>query len=64
MVLVNDGKVRSCPREGPWGGGMWGQRGKRAKGAARIRVGSWNIGTLTRKSMELAKIFSRRGRLI
>ncbi|XP_019228557.1 PREDICTED: uncharacterized protein LOC109209697 [Nicotiana attenuata] len=32
----------------------------RAKGAIRLRLGSWNIGTLTGKSIELANILEKR----
>uniref|UniRef100_A0A1S4CKI2 Craniofacial development protein 2-like n=1 Tax=Nicotiana tabacum TaxID=4097 RepID=A0A1S4CKI2_TOBAC len=52
---MNDGRIRSCPRGCQRGGG--GARGKRA---TRLRVGSWNIGTLTEKSVELAKILEKR----
>ncbi|XP_070050518.1 uncharacterized protein [Nicotiana tomentosiformis] len=38
-------------------GTIWG---KRNKGAYRLRIGSWNIGTLTGKSIELAKILQKR----
>ncbi|XP_075087576.1 uncharacterized protein LOC142169592 [Nicotiana tabacum] len=34
--------------------------GKGDKGASRLRVGSWNIGMLTGKSIELGKILQKR----
>ncbi|XP_019264318.1 PREDICTED: uncharacterized protein LOC109241945 [Nicotiana attenuata] len=55
VALVNDSRVRSSP-----GGVIAGAKGKRAKGATRLRVGSWNIGTLIGKSIELAKILEKR----
>lgn len=57
MVGINDGRIRSCPRVG------WGKRGtggKGGKGYVRLRIGSWNISTLTWKSIKLAKIFQKR----
>ncbi|XP_060212066.1 uncharacterized protein LOC132639642 [Lycium barbarum] len=43
------------------GGGVGGRkRVKGGKGAAKLRIGSWNIGTLTGKSIELAKILEKR----
>ncbi|XP_060179585.1 uncharacterized protein LOC132609551 [Lycium barbarum] len=44
------------------GGGGVGDRKrvKSGKGAARLRIRSWNIGTLTGKSIELAKILEKR----
>nr|XP_009622436.1 uncharacterized protein LOC104113838 [Nicotiana tomentosiformis] len=36
------------------------QGGKGNKGACRLRIGSWNIGTLTGKSIELAKVLQKR----
>nr|XP_009800323.1 PREDICTED: craniofacial development protein 2-like [Nicotiana sylvestris] len=35
--------------------GTGGKEGKGKEGAYRLRIGSWNIGTLTGKSIELAK---------
>ncbi|XP_009786984.1 uncharacterized protein [Nicotiana sylvestris] len=40
---------------------MGGNEGKGIKGACRLRIGSWNIGTLTGKSIELAKIQQKKG---
>ncbi|XP_070003141.1 uncharacterized protein [Nicotiana sylvestris] len=58
LAVVNDVRVRSCPRVGlGWGPGV-GRRG--GKKASRLRVGSWNIGTLTGKSIELSKILQKR----
>lgn len=39
---MSDGRVRSCLSVGREGG-------KGGKGAARLRIGSWNLGTLTEK---------------
>ncbi|XP_059295582.1 uncharacterized protein LOC132048918 [Lycium ferocissimum] len=58
VAAVDDSRVRSCPQGG---GGVGGRkRVKGGKGAARLRIGSWNIGTLTGKSIELAKILKKR----
>ncbi|XP_009772709.1 uncharacterized protein [Nicotiana sylvestris] len=65
VAVVWDGRVTSCP----WGergvglrlgGGTGGNRGKGNKGVYRLRIGSWNVGTLTGKSIELAKILQKR----
>ncbi|XP_019229619.1 PREDICTED: craniofacial development protein 2-like [Nicotiana attenuata] len=40
------------------GGGVQGWEG--GKKASRLRIGSWNIGTLTGKSIELGKILQKR----
>nr|XP_009774941.1 PREDICTED: craniofacial development protein 2-like [Nicotiana sylvestris]XP_009774943.1 PREDICTED: craniofacial development protein 2-like [Nicotiana sylvestris] len=46
---------------GPGSGGGTGSRGGiGGKGAYRLKIGSWNIGSLTSKSIELAKIFQKR----
>ncbi|XP_019263429.1 PREDICTED: uncharacterized protein LOC109241162 [Nicotiana attenuata] len=37
-----------------------GKDSKGRKGACRLRIRSWNIGTLTGKSIELAKILQKR----
>nr|XP_016446443.1 PREDICTED: craniofacial development protein 2-like [Nicotiana tabacum] len=58
--------IGGCPawdervgHRGVWGGS--GSRGGRGgKGAYRLRIGSWNIGSLTSKSIELAKILQKR----
>ncbi|XP_019255116.1 PREDICTED: craniofacial development protein 2-like [Nicotiana attenuata] len=42
------------------GVGTRGKEGKGKEGACRLRIGSWNIGTLTGKSIELAKILQKR----
>nr|XP_016483521.1 PREDICTED: uncharacterized protein LOC107804194 [Nicotiana tabacum] len=68
-AVVCNGSVGSCPRGGRVA--RWGLRqgsgagtehigGKGSKGAYRLRIGSWNIGTLTGKSIELAKILQKR----
>ncbi|XP_019227380.1 PREDICTED: craniofacial development protein 2-like [Nicotiana attenuata] len=57
LAVVNDVKVRSCPRVGL---GVGSRGGKGGKKASRLRVGSWNIGTLTGKSIELGKILQKR----
>ncbi|XP_019236176.1 PREDICTED: craniofacial development protein 2-like [Nicotiana attenuata] len=41
-------------------GGMGGKGGKGITGTHRLRIGSWNIGTLMGKSIELAKILQKR----
>ncbi|XP_009776498.1 uncharacterized protein [Nicotiana sylvestris] len=41
-------------------GGSGGKGGKGNKGAFRLRIGSWNVGTLTGNSKELAKILQKR----
>ncbi|XP_019259270.1 PREDICTED: uncharacterized protein LOC109237417 [Nicotiana attenuata] len=42
------------------GGGAGGKGSNGTKGAIRLRIGLWNIGTLTSKSIELAKILQKR----
>nr|XP_009601685.1 uncharacterized protein LOC104096931 [Nicotiana tomentosiformis] len=68
-VVVCNGRVGSCPQGGRvegrgvgygLGGGTEPSGGKGNKGACRLRIGSWNIGTLTGKSIELAKILQKR----
>nr|XP_009586747.1 uncharacterized protein LOC104084560 [Nicotiana tomentosiformis] len=39
---------------------MGTREGKGNKGACRLRIGSWNIGTLIGKTIELAKILQKR----
>ncbi|XP_019251356.1 PREDICTED: craniofacial development protein 2-like [Nicotiana attenuata] len=61
VAVVNDVRVRSCPQGGGGRGGLgWVQGWKGGKKVSRLRIGSWNIGTLTGKSIELAKILQRR----
>ncbi|XP_019251074.1 PREDICTED: craniofacial development protein 2-like [Nicotiana attenuata] len=56
-----DDRLRACPRVGPGSGcGTGGRGGRGGKGAYRLRIGSWNIGSLTSKSIELAKILQKR----
>nr|XP_009773398.1 PREDICTED: uncharacterized protein LOC104223631 [Nicotiana sylvestris]XP_016489827.1 PREDICTED: uncharacterized protein LOC107809684 [Nicotiana tabacum] len=45
------------PSGRPGGGG---KGGKGVKGSSRLRVGSWNIGSLTGKSIELGNILHKR----
>lgn len=59
MALVIDGRLGSRPRLG-LGEGARGKGGKWDKGASRLRVESWNIGTLTAKSIELVEILKKR----
>ncbi|XP_070012898.1 uncharacterized protein [Nicotiana sylvestris] len=42
------------------GGGTGSRGGRGVKGAYRLRIGSWNIGSLTSKYIELAKILQKR----
>lgn len=42
------------------GSGERGRGGFGDKGVAMLRVGSWNIGTLSGKSIELVKILKKR----
>ncbi|XP_075109294.1 uncharacterized protein LOC142181067 [Nicotiana tabacum] len=49
--------MREVGKAQGWGGR---QGGKGNKEAYRLRIGSWNIGTLTVKSIELAKILQKR----
>ncbi|XP_070007216.1 uncharacterized protein [Nicotiana sylvestris] len=57
LAVVNDVRVRSYP----WAGlGVGFRGGKGGKKASRLRIGSWNIGTLTGKSIELGKILQKR----
>ncbi|XP_019260887.1 PREDICTED: uncharacterized protein LOC109238858 [Nicotiana attenuata] len=42
------------------GGGLGCKGGKGNKGVHRLRIGSWNVGSLTGKSIELAKILKKR----
>ncbi|XP_070043167.1 uncharacterized protein [Nicotiana tomentosiformis] len=57
VAVVDDVRVRSCP----WVGlGVGSRGGKGGKKASRLRIGSWNIGTVTGKSIELGKILQKR----
>ncbi|KAG5580523.1 hypothetical protein H5410_051150 [Solanum commersonii] len=55
--LVHDGGIESCLRLRPR---KRDSRGKRVTGSLNLRVGSWNIGSLTGKSIELVKILKKR----
>ncbi|XP_059285715.1 uncharacterized protein LOC132039194 [Lycium ferocissimum] len=57
LALVRDGRLGSCSR---LGSGTRVREAKGVKGASRLRVGSWNIGTLSGKSIELVKILKKR----
>nr|GEZ49210.1 hypothetical protein [Tanacetum cinerariifolium] len=52
-AVDSDGHLRSCPRLGVVDGGRRTRSCDRLAGPCRIRVGSWNIGSLTRKLLEL-----------
>ncbi|XP_059310054.1 uncharacterized protein LOC132061218 [Lycium ferocissimum] len=55
LALVDDGGLGSCSRTGVRiGGGRWVREG------SSLRVGSWTIGTLTGKSIELVRILKKR----
>uniref|UniRef100_A0A1U7Y0S9 Uncharacterized protein LOC104242190 n=1 Tax=Nicotiana sylvestris TaxID=4096 RepID=A0A1U7Y0S9_NICSY len=68
-LVVCNGRIGSCSR-GDWGGkervgqgaggGTGAKRGKGNKVICRLRIGPWNIGTLTGKSIELTKILQKR----
>ena len=50
--MASNGVVRACPpRE---------KRGRKGVGLNRLRFASWNIGTLTSKSIELVQVLHRR----
>ncbi|WMV47915.1 hypothetical protein MTR67_041300 [Solanum verrucosum] len=55
--LVSDGGSESCPRLRPR---SRDKSGKGVTGSHNVRVGSWNIGSLTGKSIELVKILKKR----
>nr|XP_016440472.1 PREDICTED: craniofacial development protein 2-like [Nicotiana tabacum] len=66
---LGNGQVISCPRgvrgvgrevERGLGGGLGCKGGKGNKGVHRLRIGSWNVGSLTGKFIELAKILKKR----
>ncbi|XP_055824437.1 uncharacterized protein LOC129892958 [Solanum dulcamara] len=57
VALVTDGRLGSCPQLGVK---ARGNSGKRETGFRKLRVGSWNIGSLTGKSIELVKSLKRR----
>lgn len=48
--VSNGGRVRACPHVGSWDG----------RKEHRLRLGSWNIGTLMGKSIKLVKILRKR----
>nr|GFC84246.1 craniofacial development protein 2-like [Tanacetum cinerariifolium] len=59
-VVDINGHLRSCPSNL---GGIVRGRGNRSfgrlAGSRRIRVGSWNVGSLTRKFFELGDVLRR-----
>ncbi|XP_070041242.1 uncharacterized protein [Nicotiana tomentosiformis] len=67
-IVVCNGRVGPCPRGervveqgvGQGEGGTGSKEGNGSKGSYRLRIRSWNIGTLTGKSIELVKILQKR----
>ncbi|XP_059315698.1 uncharacterized protein LOC132066394 [Lycium ferocissimum] len=57
LALVRDGRLGSCSRLGSRAK-VGGAKG--VEEASRLRVGFWNIGTLSGKSIELVKILKKR----
>nr|GEU95843.1 embryo-specific protein ATS3B-like [Tanacetum cinerariifolium] len=58
--LVSDGNLRSCfLRRGGLGGYSDTRRDSRVAAFRRIRVGSWNVGSLTEKLLELVDALER-----
>ncbi|XP_055826424.1 uncharacterized protein LOC129894820 [Solanum dulcamara] len=57
VALVTGGGIGSCPQLGLK---ARGNSGKRETGFQKLRVGSWNIGSLIGKSIELVKSLERR----
>lgn len=57
MALRNDGQLRSSLLLRP---GLRGSCSKWIMGSPKLRVGSWNIGLLMGKSIELMKILEFR----
>ena len=57
VALGTNGGLGSCHR---LGSEARGSSGKRGTGVLKLRVGSWNIGSLTGKSIELVKSLKRR----
>lgn len=54
--MVNDYELGSCPQLRP---GARGSSSKGVKGSHKLRLGSWNIGSLMGKSIDLVKIFKK-----
>jgi len=50
--VASNGVVRACPPRD--------KRGRKGVGSNRLRCASWNIGTLTSKSIELVQVLRRR----
>ncbi|GJV64586.1 retrovirus-related pol polyprotein LINE-1 [Tanacetum coccineum] len=58
-VVDSDGHLRSCPGLGVVDGDRRTRSYDRLAGSRRIRVGSWNVGSLTRKLLELCDTLGR-----
>ncbi|GKC39623.1 cleavage/polyadenylation specificity factor, 25kDa subunit [Tanacetum coccineum] len=57
---ISDGNMRSCLfGSGGVGETRESRRGSRVEAKRRIRVGSWNVGSLTRKILELVNVLER-----
>lgn len=57
MALVCDGGLRSCLG---WSRGRGSRVVSGLKGASRLKLRFWNIGSLTGKGIELVKILEKR----
>ena len=57
MASGDNGGLGSCRRLGSEGRGRGGTK---VQDLVNIRIASWNIGSLTGKSIELVKYFKRR----
>lgn len=56
---MNDGRLGSCLWSGP-GASSRNGKGLKLKGYPTLRVGSWNIASLTGKYIEQVKILKKR----
>ncbi|GJS62496.1 retrovirus-related pol polyprotein LINE-1 [Tanacetum coccineum] len=60
IEVVSDGNLRSClSGRGGLGETREFRRGSRVEATRRIRVGSWNVGSLTGKLLELGDVLER-----